>query len=209
MEIEFQGLRIGYPEASTVYPPAEDSFLAAKMVAKCLEESKSGSLNVLDMGTGTGILGLTALRSKKVSEVTFVDVNQDAIEAARRNCIANNLSGKRCEFITGDLFSGVKGRFDMIIFNAPYLPHEEALERFESRALDGGRDGIELTIRFLSQAKGHMNKESRIIIVASSLGNLNELEEEIERLGLKITEREKEHIFFEDIVVMAVASKPS
>ena len=112
-----------------VYYPREDSHLLAKAV----ETYAFGK--TLDLGTGTGILGLVA--GKKGCDVTFSDVNPDAIECAWENSRLNGLSGK---FVVSNMFNEIEGKFDTVIFNPPYLISGKR----KDMALDGGSAGREL-----------------------------------------------------------------
>jgi len=101
-----------------VYEPAEDSFLFAETLD--VEEGAQ----VLDVGTGCGILGVLA--AKKAGSVVVVDLNPYAIRCARENSALNDVRGK-IDFIQTDLFTALnaKATFDLILFNAPYLPSDE------------------------------------------------------------------------------------
>ena len=89
MKVEDLKLRI----RGNVYEPREDSYMLARAV------QKYAFGKVLDLGTGTGIQGITAGLSK--CEVTFSDINPDAIACAKENATANGVKGK---FIISDLF---------------------------------------------------------------------------------------------------------
>jgi len=99
------------------YRPAEDTSLLLGHVVRLIEGS------ALDMGTGSGILAVEAALKPEVTSVLAVDVNPSAIDEAKRRAAENGVSSK-ISFKVGDLFEGIKGRFDWIIFNPPYLPGE-------------------------------------------------------------------------------------
>ncbi|MDO5845559.1 MAG: methylase, partial [Methanocorpusculum sp.] len=77
--------------------------------------------------------------------------------------------------IRGDLFSAVSGEFDLILFNAPYLPTlpEERLDDWLELALSGGESGREVIERFLPEAVLHLAPEGRILLLISSLTGLD------------------------------------
>jgi release factor glutamine methyltransferase len=181
------GIRI--TECHHVYRPREDSDLLSEAVER-LANGKT-----LDIGTGTGIQGIIA--AKKGCEVTFSDVSIHAIRCARHNAEQNGVEG---EFVTSDLFEYIKGRFDTIIFNPPYL--ESARLGAETKdylkiATDGGEDGRELINRFINDSFNHLSKTGRVIMVESTV---NKYDLDIEKLNAQVLS--KKHMFFEDIVVI-------
>lgn len=204
--LEFDGLHIETSEA--VYKPSDDSFLAAELVKDYLSHYAEKSLDVLDMGTGTGILGLLCAKSGKAKSVTFADISGDAVALARLNYAENAKSIKDCvcRFVVTDLFSTIEGRYDLVIFNAPYLRHEEDDDRYEiSRAWDGGAEGIELSLSFLDELEPHMKHGGRAVIVASTASEYEKLLDYISSLGYSVLETRKVHFFFEDIVAMLIS----
>lgn len=201
--LEYKGLML--KTSDDVYEPAEDSFLAAELIEKYLSEIKEGHLSVLDMGTGTGILGLIAARSGKVDRITFADINDDALNLSRENYKSNSkLLDPRADFVKSDLFNDVKGSYDLMIFNAPYLPHEEI--KAHANEWDGGSEGVGLSIEFLKQALPHMKRGAHIILTASSLSSLDSLKEHLKSEGLRIIDSSRIHVFFEDMLVLLIGS---
>jgi release factor glutamine methyltransferase len=151
-----------------VYEPAEDSFLFAENLDVKEDEW------VLDMGTGCGILGILA--AKKASAVVVVDVNPYAVRCAKENAELNNVRSKTA-FVQGDLFTPLseKAKFDVIFFNAPYLPTENAeSDSWLERAWKGGTTGRQVIDRFISEAPQHLEQTGRIFIMQSTLANIDE-----------------------------------
>jgi release factor glutamine methyltransferase len=120
------------------------------------------------MGTGSGIQAVTAAEKVEVTEVTAVDINPNALEAAKKMAKKNGVSYK-IRFIESNLFNSIEDDFDWIIFNAPYLPTEDNIMDV---ALDGGPTGNEVISCFLEGAKTHLKKNGQILLVYSSLSNL-------------------------------------
>jgi len=162
-----------------VYRPAEDSYLMAKHV----ELLVSG--NVLDMGTGSGIQAVTAAMKLDVDSVLAVDINPSAIREARNRSDNAGVFGK-LSFLCSDLFDEVKGRYDWIIFNSPYLPSEGEADE---HAWAGGAELIE---RFLSEAQDHLEPEGSILLIYSSLS-------EPDLSGFEVELLEENGLFFEKL----------
>ncbi|MGI0141433.1 MAG: HemK2/MTQ2 family protein methyltransferase [Candidatus Micrarchaeales archaeon] len=199
--IHYKSLRI--LKKYTVYEPGDDSVLAAKHIPKIAKLFKAA--DVLDMGTGTGILGLTASTLKNVRSVTFADINQNAVDNAKDNARINvDVVSAKCKFINTDLFSKIKGKFDLVIFNAPYLKSGVLLHTEGSKAWEGGRKGIEVSLNFLGQAKKHIKKSSRILIVESSLGSIQDFIKESEELGYKVKKIASVKSFLERIFLFSL-----
>ena len=139
-----------------VYRPAEDSYLLAKHV----ESLVSGS--VLDMGTGSGIQAVTAAMKHAVESVLAIDINPAALREAKKRAESARVSEK-LSFVLSDLFNEVRGRFDWIIFNSPYLPSDGEADE---HAWAGGAGLIE---HFLTEAQGHLEPGGSILLIYSSL----------------------------------------
>ena len=174
-----------------MYDPAEDSLMLAKYVSK-LAKGK-----VLDLGTGSGIQALAAAKSKKTKSVLAVDIDKEVIKACKEN-----IKNKKITFRYSNLFSNIKGKFDTIIFNPPYLPKDK---KIKDKALYGGKLGYELIVKFLKQAKKHLNEDGIILVVFSSLTNKKKIDEEIKKQGFRKKELEKKRIFFEDLYVYFIS----
>ncbi|MDK2913713.1 MAG: release factor glutamine methyltransferase [Thermococcaceae archaeon] len=188
MLLEYQGLRIKlHPQ---VYEPAEDTFLLAQNLAV-----KEGDL-ALDVGTGTGIIAL--LMARKARWVLGVDLNPIAVELARKNAELNNISN--VEFRVSDLFENVSGEFDVITFNAPYLPGEP--EEPIDLALVGGERGREVLDRFIEEVPNYLKPGGVVQIVQSSITGVEETLKRLEKAGLRAEIMASMHVFFEDIVLI-------
>jgi|YelNatPaOPRAMG01_1025707.scaffolds.fasta_scaffold06239_11 release factor glutamine methyltransferase len=154
------------------YGVATSKFLAKKLIVK------NGDY-VLDLGTGSGIQAVFA--AEKARRVIAVDINPKSILCTKINAKINNVEGK-IEARIGDLFIPVKNeKFDLIIFNMPYLPltPKNVLEK----AWCCGEKN-ELLNRFLYEAKNFLVENGRIQLVYSSIaGDLNKLMNTIKALG--------------------------
>ncbi|PIU62735.1 methyltransferase [archaeon CG07_land_8_20_14_0_80_38_8] len=157
-----------------VYHPLEDSFLLQKWVAKF-----SKGKRVLDMGTGSGIQAITAFEAG-AEKVIGADLDSKSVIKAGKNANARNA---RIEFRQSNLFSNIRSdeKFDLIIFNPPYLPYDENLPG--DIDLSGGEVGNELSIEFLKQARDYLENGGFILLISSSISNPFEIFSNAESLG--------------------------
>ena len=180
-----------------IYEPAEDSFLFAENLD--MEEGAQ----VLDVGTGCGMLGILA--AKKTGSVVAVDLNPYAIRCARENSALNNVRSK-IDFIQTDLFTALttKATFDLIIFNAPYLPSEESeADSWIGRSWAGGANGRQVIDRFISEAPMHLKPNGRVLLMQSTLTNVEETIRKFEKCNLKVSiKAERKLPFFETLTLI-------
>ena len=109
----------------------------------------------LDMGTGSGVLA--GELAGRFEQVLAVDVQKKSVE----HVIA--LRMRNVDVVKSDLFEKVEGRFDLIVFNPPYLP-EPYEEDPELCCGDG-----EILVRFLEGCRRHLNPGGRVLLLLSSL----------------------------------------
>jgi release factor glutamine methyltransferase len=177
-----------------VYEPAEDSFLFADNM-----KVNEGDI-VIDVGAGCGILGIIA--AEKAAQVIAIDINPHAVRCARENAVLNHVDHKMfC--IRGDLFTAIETRskFDLILFNAPYLPSEDAKETsWLESAWSGGPSGRRIIDRFVHDAPNYLKPEGKLLLLQSNLSNISDTQKKLEREHMKTTvASEKALPFFETI----------
>lgn len=175
-----------------VYEPSEDSFLLSEnLKVEC-------NSSVLDMGTGVGILALVA--SEKAGSVLGVDVNPRAVETARENARLNGIDNVR--FMVSDLFNniGVDARFDLIVFNPPYLPVDERDPL--GGAWSGGEGGLGVVGRFISYAPQYLKGDGSILMLVSSLTDMGSLRKKIGENRLRFEFVDNKRLFFEELYVV-------
>lgn len=174
----------------SVYYPAEDSLLLAKAVENLKLKGKS----VLEIGCGCGFLSVIC--AKKGATVTAVDINPEAASATKANAGANKA---KINVFESDLFSKITGSFDLIIFNAPYLPVEEGETDLTYAGGATGRDVIE---KFVNRVKNHLNSEGGVLLAISSLTGEKEVIELFTKQGMtaKVVAREK--VSWEELIVV-------
>jgi release factor glutamine methyltransferase len=130
-------------------------------VALSRTQHVSLSMRLLDLCTGSGCVAITCARQRPTSKVVATDLSPDALAVAREN--AYRLGAYNVAFVESDLFANVRGEFDVITANPPYIVTSEIetlmpdVRDFEPRlALDGGADGLDLVRRIVDVAPRHL-----------------------------------------------------
>ena len=180
---------------NNVYVPAEDSYLLADNLL--IKDGQS----VLEIGTGSGIVAMYA--SKLTDEITVTDINFDACRLAEKNFRENGI--ENIEILFGNMFEPVKNRkFDVILFNTPYLPTEEGevLEDTINYAFDGGLNGRKVIDVFLNEVGNHLNEGGIVQLIQSSLSGNEETLDMLDKSGFIAEIAASEHFFFEDITLI-------
>jgi len=175
-----------------MYKPEQDSFFFAEFLENyfsSLTSKQKQNLTYLDMGTGSGILSQTAIKSKiPKKNITAVDIDKESIEHVK-----NKL---KIQTIKSNLFSKLKDeKYNLVTFNPPYLPEHKHDKKPDTT---GGKQGDETIIRFLKQAKQHLKPRGKILFLISSLTPQNK----IKKYKPKVLARKK--IFFEELLILEV-----
>jgi release factor glutamine methyltransferase len=173
------------------YEPAEDTFLLLKAT---MEEARPED-RAIEIGCGRCLI--SRMIAPKVQSLLVTDINPHAIRWAK--CCGLNS-------VRADLFNGLKAKFDLIIFNPPYLPtaKDEKESGWMNYALDGGESGRDTILRFIEDLKDHITPEGRCLLLVSSLCGLEEILKKIQAVGLRAVEIANERYFFERLCVLRI-----
>ena len=163
-DTEFYGCNIRVDERALI--PRPETEILADSVVKSAENGDK----ILDMCTGSGCIAVSvakALQNKEVT-VTGADVSDAAIMLAKENA---KLNGVSVNFIQSDLFAGVRGRFNIIVCNPPYIKsgeipfiQKEVREHEPRVALDGGEDGLDFYRRIAKDVRSYLVKDGMLIM---------------------------------------------
>ena len=180
-----------------VYEPAEDTHLLLRVA---LEEVGPED-RVLEMGCGHGMISKRLVSLSK--NVLATDVNPNSVKILRRVGI---------DTVQADLFCGIRSKFDLVLFNPPYLPtgEEEVLKGWLNFAFDGGKTGRDTINRFLEMVGDHLEPErGRALLLVSSLSGPLEVVEKARKEGLSVEVVAKEKYFFEELLVLRLTLSSS
>lgn len=121
------------------------------------------TLDVLDLGTGSGCIGLTLAKEEQNLNVTISDVSQKALDTALLNAKKLDISVKG---ILSSWFENIDHKFDMIISNPPYIPDDEIVEDIVQKepdvALYGGKTGTDFYLHILKHIKPYLKDRALI-----------------------------------------------
>ncbi|MEM6912147.1 MAG: peptide chain release factor N(5)-glutamine methyltransferase [Verrucomicrobiota bacterium] len=160
--VPFCGLDFRCDERGLI-PRPETELLAEE----CLRLELPERARLLDVGTGSGVIGLTLAERLPESEVVLVDLSREALALARENAQA---LGLRVDLRESDLFSAVEGTFDLVVANLPYIESgdleslQPEVQRDPVAALDGGADGLALYRRFARDCTSYLAKNGFVAL---------------------------------------------
>lgn len=153
-EQEFMGL--SFLVNSSVLIPRQDTEILVEEALKVI----TPGMRVLDMCTGSGCVAISIAKYALGAKVTAADISREAISLAKENARNHQAA---VEFETGDMFKAVKGQFDVMVSNPPYISSGvigtlmPEVRDFEPRlALDGGEDGLKFYRILTSLGRAHL-----------------------------------------------------
>lgn len=150
-EVEFCG-RLFICDARALIPRPETELL----VELVLKESASAS-SMLDVATGSGVIGLSLALSRPDVAVTLCDISPEALSLAAANALRHGVAEKVARR-ESDLLDTVEGIFDVIVSNPPYIPTSDIatlsreVQNDPVLALDGGADGLRIVERLIKDS---------------------------------------------------------
>lgn len=163
-DTEFYGCKIKVDERALIPRPETEQL--AEIAVKSVEDGDK----VLDMCTGSGCLAVSIAKNcagKRVA-VTAADLSDAAIMLAQENA---KLNGVNVNFVQSDMFKQVRGRFNLIVCNPPYIKsgdipalQKEVREYEPSIALDGGADGLDFYRRLASSVRSYLARDGVLLL---------------------------------------------
>ncbi|MEM2761051.1 MAG: methyltransferase [Nitrososphaerales archaeon] len=166
---------------STYYKPSDDTFLLAEFVENLRGKS------ALEIAAGSGYI--SKILKENFISVVATDIDPSALKEARR---------KADLVVCCDSASAINAVFDLIVINPPYLPSDE----INDLAVDGGKGGIEVTVKMLDDAIRLLKDSGMILLVTSTLADYGALVSHMNDLGLITDTVEKRKLDFEEILLI-------
>ncbi len=164
--VPFLDLKISVKPPILIPRPETEEWVHSLIQRLIPHQSKIG--RILEIGTGSGVIGLALAKSLPQAQIWAIDINAQALDLARHNANINGI--KNIEFIESDLFQALNNQtFDLIVSNPPYIPEASASEMAlsvteweDSRALFAGDLGIDILKKILEQAPDYLQSQPEL-----------------------------------------------
>lgn len=164
---EFYGL--DFAITSDVLVPRPETEHLVQRAIHCGATSSSSPI-MADVGTGSGVIGVTLAVHLPLAHIIAIDTSQSALAVARSNAVRHSVAN-RVSLMQGDLLSPLRGPVDLVVANPPYLSWPELtvaspeVSRWEPRAaLDGGSDGLSVIRRLLDMAATRLGRGGALLV---------------------------------------------
>jgi len=209
---EFMSMEFIVNEAVLI-PRPETEHLVEALISRARELADA---KILDLGTGSGCIPVSAARHLPEAEFWAVDVSDEALAVARRNADRHEVA-ERIHFLRGDLFEPVGGlSFDFIASNPPYVSESEwdelapEVRDHEPRtALAGGPDGLDAYREIIPRAKEFLLPGGRLLLELPA-GKAQAVREiAAQSSGLHEEETIRDYQDIERVLVLAAAPEDS
>lgn len=155
-----------YVDENVLIPQPDTEIL----VEKAIEEAKKiENVEILDMCTGSGCIGISIAKNIENAKVTLVDISENVIEIAKKNALRNKVESQLA-FIQSNMFEKVEKKFDIIVSNPPYIKTDvipkldKQVQNEPHIALDGGKDGLKFYKIIIEEAKKYLKENGKLIL---------------------------------------------
>lgn len=166
--VNFYGLNLEVNE-NVLIPRFETEELVENTINYIKDRFKGKHIKIIDLGCGSGAIGLSLKSKLENTEVTLLDISHEALDVAKKNAFTLGID---VNFKHGDMLNEEIDKYDVIISNPPYIKTNEEIEDivYENEphlALYGGDDGLKYYEQILSKVKNNLNNE---FIIAFEIG---------------------------------------
>jgi release factor glutamine methyltransferase len=150
--------------------PRPDTEVIVEEILNITKKTVSTRIKILDIGTGSGAIAIALACEIPHASLMATDISLAALDVARRNACSLGIQNQ-IDFRQGDLLEHVKGIFDIIASNPPYIGTREyeelpeGVRAFEPReALLAGKSGLEFYEKLIYQAEGYLEKNGWLLL---------------------------------------------
>ncbi len=150
--------------------PRDDTETLIDAVLTDIEQGENKSPKILELGTGSGVIVISLLKNLPHASAIASDISADAIRSAYSNSIRHNVD-ERLLIVNADWSTGIKGKFDIIVSNPPYIRSDiiptlsrEVREHDPMLALDGGDDGLDAYRCIFSQCRDKLTLNGKLYL---------------------------------------------
>lgn len=203
---EFCGLDFMVDERVLI--PRPETEMLVETVVELLSDPRSTihDTRILDLGTGSGCIAIALTKKLIDCKMIASDLSAEALAVAVQNAEKHGVAG-RIEFVKSDLFEDIRGVFDIIVSNPPYVSRtdfsnlQKEVLKEPMMAFDGGQDGLDFYRRIMKGAAGHM-KEGGFIVMEMGFGQRKGIVGLFEKVkGFKVVSEKKDYNEIERVIV--------
>ena len=149
-------MKLNFFVNENVLIPRQDTEILVEEVMNIAK--KTNAKTILDLCTGSGAIAVSLAKYLPNTEITAVDISQEALKVAKKNAISNEVENQ-ITFISSDLFTNLENqKFDIIVSNPPYIKEgvmkelDKEVKMEPELALNGGKDGLYFYRKIVSNA---------------------------------------------------------
>lgn len=149
-------MKLNFFVDKNVLIPRQDTEILVEEVIKIAQ--KTNAKKILDICTGSGAIAVSLAKYLPETEITAIDISNEALKIAKKNAINNEVENQ-ITFISSDLFTNLNDeKFDIIVSNPPYIKRsvidtlDEEVKKEPHIALDGGEDGLYFYIKIIKES---------------------------------------------------------
>ena len=192
-----------------VYLPSDDTDLLLEVIEEKITKANKNYKKAIEIGSGNAFLSLAIYGN--VKELYSTDINPIVIDYLLNVKERYNL--EKMKVVYSNLFDSIEEteKFDLIIFNPPYVPTEELSEDEDldeingyDLAVNGGIEGREIIDKFIEQLPNHLLEKGECYLLISSLNNPIEIIENLKHKKLNAEIIGSKKLFFEELFVLKI-----